>query len=149
MVKKIDRSKATKNKSKKNKGKKNIPDNALQRKIDYNNTNPFLSFKFVDESKWKLEKWKGKELTDLIKCFKTIETIKWKEVLRHPGLNCKPVVNPPKINSQGVSPEVTIYEMRVCKKKRIMGFRDKDVFCITWFDRDHSICPEGKNRKYG
>ena len=110
---------------------------------------PYISFSYVDNTRWQLSKWKGNELTDLIKCFKKMESMSWSQIKVHSGLRYKSLTDPPNINNDNISEDVTICEMRVCDVKRIHGFRDKNVFCIVWFDRDHSVCPEGKNRKHG
>lgn len=118
----------------------------LKEDIDYFSLKPVFSFAHVDDNKWTIAEWKKNELKDLIKCFKKLEQCTWHQILRHNGfkytaLNIK--------TPQHVSPDRVIHEIRVDKVKRIHGFVDKNVFNIIWFDRDHSVCPENKNRKYG
>tara|TARA_R110002033_G_scaffold107028_2_gene153724 strand:+ start:1479 stop:1949 length:471 start_codon:yes stop_codon:yes gene_type:complete len=39
-----------------------------------------------------------------------------------------------------LSPDITLFELRVTRKIRVHGFRDKSIFFICWLDKDHSIC---------
>lgn len=131
-------------------GNNKVPASATTLKVEsYDDMNVVISFRKVDHGKWTLSCWKGKELTDLIKCFQKIEEMTWKQVYKHDGLNYGVIEGLPKITHFKLSPDVSICEMRVCKVKRIFGYRDRNVFYIIWFDRDHSICPQNKNRKYG
>ncbi|APU60257.1 MAG6450 family protein [Clostridium botulinum] len=127
-----------------------VPDKATRLSSgSTDNMKPVFSFKFSDSSRWKLSDWNKKEIDDLFKCFKTIESLTWNQLRKHPGLQYKAINNPPDIAKLNVSEDVTICEIRVCKVKRIHGFRSDNVFCVLWFDREHEVCPEGKNRLYG
>lgn len=126
-----------------------VPTQAFELKNDVNyfTLTPVFKFSNVDQNKWKLEEWQSRELKDLIDTFKKMEQLSWNDIFKHRGLNVKAIedVNYPK----EISPDETIYEIRVCKVKRVFGFIDKNIFNLIWFDREHSVCPEGKNRKYG
>lgn len=115
----------------------------------YDKMKPYIVFSYVDKTKWQLSEWSGKELDDLINCFQKLESMEWVDIIKHKGLQYKALNNPPDINNNNISPDVTICELRVCHVKRIHGFRHKNAFCVVWFDRDHSVCLEGKNRKHG
>lgn len=117
----------------------------LKDKKNYFTMNPVFKFYNVDPNKWTLCKWKSNELQDLIKTFKQMEQMSWNDILQHGGFRVKAIksINPPSY----ISPDETIYEIRVCRVKRIFGFIDKNIFNLIWFDRDHSVCPEGKTRR--
>jgi hypothetical protein len=38
-----------------------------------------------------------------------------------------------------LSPDITIFELRVNKRIRVHGFRDESVFYICWLDKEHEI----------
>lgn len=118
----------------------------VEDKTDYFSKPPVFSFLNVDSNRWKLSEWKGKELSDLINCFQKMEQLTWHEIMKHDGLKVKPLKDVPKPSY--ISEDVTMFEIRVCQLKRIHGFIDKNIFNLVWFDRGHSVCQEGKNRKY-
>lgn len=130
----------------KNKGKVN--EKALEAKdaIDYFAKTPVFKFNSVDLNKWVLWEWKSEELKLLIDCFKKMEKLSWYGIQKHTGLRLKMLdIDPPTY----LSKDINIYEIRVSKEQRIHGYINKNEFNIVWFDRDHTVCPEGKVRKYG
>ncbi|MDQ4679890.1 hypothetical protein [Stenotrophomonas maltophilia group sp. RNC7] len=138
-----------KNVVKHNNKKTKVPQDALMIKdnVDYFKLNPVFKFSSIDKNKWTLYEWAPNELKDLMNTFNQMEQLTWNDVLKHSGLRVKiirDIKQPPHI-----SPDESIYEIRVCKVKRIFGYIDKNIFNLVWFDREHSVCPEGKNRKYG
>ena len=42
---------------------------------------------------------------------------------------------------QVVTEDVTLLALRFCGKAPMVGFRDRDVFHILWFDRDFTLYP--------
>lgn len=130
--------------------KPKIPENATKLQgISFDDTKAILSFLYADKTKWKLSSWKNTELDDLISCFQEIESLTWNDIKKSKGLKYGSVHNPPEINNNNISWDVDVKEMRVDRRKRIMGFRVQNIFYIVWFDRDHSVCAEGKNRSHG
>ena len=126
-----------------------VPFSALESTddVDYNEMTPVFKFSNVDDNKWVLHEWQKPELKALIKCFKKMEKLSWKAIRMDTGLQMKKLKNiipPPHI-----SPDVELYEIRVNQEQRIHGYVYNNIFYIVWFDRDHSVCPEGKNRTYG
>lgn len=146
----MSKNKKVPNKAKKGKNTR-VPSDALvlSKRGSTDNEKLVFSFKYVDPNKWLLSDWQGKELIELIECFKKMENMTWKEIKDHKGLKYSAIHNPPKINHFEISEDITICEVRVCQVKRIHGFRLGKVFHVVWFDKDHSVCVEGKNRKYG
>lgn len=135
--------KLPKNKRKKSK----LPPNALETKnnVDYFKMNPVFRFSSIDSNKWTIYEWETKELKELMDTFIKMEKMTWNQITRHSGLRLKKIegLNPP----PHVSPEKTMHEIRVCKAKRVFGFIHDNIFNLVWFDRDHSVCPEGKVRR--
>jgi hypothetical protein len=71
----------------------------------------------------------------------------WKEVRRHKGLNYKPVDNYVLRLPRSVPPDETICEFTVDSRRRVFGFRNKRTFYFIWFDREHKVIPQNKNKK--
>lgn len=146
----MDKNKKVPYKAKVVKGVNKVPQKALiLTNGSTDDINPVFSFKYTDPNKWQLSEWTSLEIDDLFKFFKLMESLSWKQVKMHSGLRYKNIDGYPNINNSEVSEDVSICELRICKVKRIHGFRSGNVFCVIWFDRDHSVCPEGKNRTYG
>lgn len=126
-----------------------VPSTALESNdnIDYNEMAPVFRFGSSDDNKWLLHDWQKNELKALLKCFKKMEKLTWCSIRRDTGLRMTKLknVDPP----LHVSPEVDLYEIRVTQEQRIHGYLIENIFYLVWFDRDHSVCPEGKNRTYG
>lgn len=124
-----------------------IPDKAIivtqPEREDY----PVFSFLHSSDQHCLLSDWRGDELSELIKAFKTMEALPWNQLQRHHGLGFKVVDSFSRPLPQAISPDETIFEVRVCQRKRVFGYRAGNVFRIIWFDRNHEICPEGKHRR--
>lgn len=108
---------------------------------------PVFSFKYVSENHCLLSDWHGNELIELIEAFKIMESLSWNQVLTHSGLRYKKIDKLARPLPRTVSPDVAICEFRICQKKRVLGYRMGNIFRVIWFDRNHEICPIGKNRK--
>ena len=108
---------------------------------------PVFSFMHVADKHCLLSKWRGKELDELIEALKTMEQLTWDRIGTHNGLRFTPISNPAKPLPERVSPDETIYEIRVCSVKRVFGYRTGNVFRILWFDREHEVCPWHKVKR--
>lgn len=110
---------------------------------------PLIRFRHADPNKYLVRDWQKDELDDLFPFFVKLEQMSWAELFgqgsKNPArkqgfamtyLNQNQVSGMPK----SVSPDKRIFELRVCKKKRVMGFRDGDVFTVIWYDRGHDVC---------
>jgi hypothetical protein len=126
-----------------------VPSVALESKnnIDYNEMAPVFRFGSADDNNWLLHDWQKQELKALIKCLKKMEKLVWSHIRRDTGLRMTKLKNvkPPCY----LSPDIELYEIRVTQEQRIHGYLMDNIFYLVWFDRDHSVCPEGKNRTYG
>jgi len=106
---------------------------------------PVFVFRDVDHGRWPIHEWQGRELTDLVDCFIKVERMTWSQVKTSDGLGYKIVENPPRCAK--LPPDNTLHEMKVDQRKRIMGYRAEEEFCLIWFDREHDVCPQGKVRR--
>ncbi|MBW4662191.1 MAG: hypothetical protein KME15_26360 [Drouetiella hepatica Uher 2000/2452] len=134
-----------------NKGR--IPASATQGRQDGSTDDQHPSFRFTnaDGNRYKLSAWKPAEIDDLIGALKKIEKHTWAQIKsqgsknRGESVGCgfKIIENHPQLPAS-ISEDINISEMRVCQKKRIFGFRipSSPIYCIVWFDRDHSVCRE-------
>lgn len=130
-----------------NKGK--IPDSALCIKKIKEIGHPVFSFAHVCDKHFLISSWQKDELIELINTFKIMEELPWSRIHNHSGLRFKKIDKKSltKPLPDKVSPEVTVFEVRVCKVKRVFGYRMDDVFRILWFDRGHQVLPENKVRR--
>ena len=133
---------ATHKNSKQNK-RKGVPDKAreLTQPVNYMKMNPAFRFASRDKHKYLLAHWTKEELEDLLSFFDKMEQRTWEQIIQAPGdkgLGYKHIssVSPP----EHVSPDRKIHEARVCRTKRVFGYREDNVFNIIWFDRTHDIC---------
>lgn len=119
---------------------------AVELDVDVMNDNdqpPVFSFKHVDNNRYRLSEWWGDELDQLVETFKKMESLRWPDIHRHSGLDCKHVEPYEYIAElpEMISPDVKILQIRASKKSRIFGYRWKHVFRLVWFDKNHDVRP--------
>ncbi len=137
-----------KNKKSKNNNGKNISNTQVKGE-NYNKRHGKIIFKNVDHhNSCKISNWQGKELTLLIDCFKKIESLTWDEIFKDKGLNWERNSHIAIPLPEDFPNDAKLYSMRVNQKKRIYGYRSEEYFCIVWFDKNHVVCPEDKEKKY-
>lgn len=125
-----------------------IPEKALIKPQQTPSTEyPTFSFLHVCDNHCRLSAWQGQELIDLVNTFKKMESLTWVEIARHSGLRFKKIEGYTKPLPPDVSPEVTVYEVRVCEVKRLFGYRINNIFRVLWFDREHEVCPFNKQKR--
>lgn len=125
-----------------------IPAKALEAAPEHPRQNyPVFSFIHVSDKHCPLSNWRGKELNELIVTLQTMEQLTWDNMKAHKGLNIKPITKFAKPLPQRVSPDETIFEVKVCEVKRIFGYRTGNVFRVLWFDREHEVCPWRKVKR--
>ena len=105
-----------------------------------------FSFKNSCENHFLLSTWKDRELSDLIKTFKTMESLDWNQIYQHNGLRYKLIDQCPRTLPHGIPPDVSIFELRVNEKSRLFGYRSDNICNIIWFDNNHLALPCGKQR---
>ncbi len=122
---------------------------AIPQQTSTDDEHPGFRFTCVDKNRWRLSEWTSSEIDDLLAGLKKIESYTWGQIKSQGtkkrgasvGTGYKLVNNHPKL-PENVPEDVKLSEMRIDDKKRIFGFRDRSVYYIIWFDRDHSVCPE-------
>jgi len=125
-----------------------IPSSATELKQEStDNKNPVFSFRNVCSNHCQLSNWHGRELLLLISTFKTMESLSWREVRNHKGLNLKPIEQFVFRLPDNVPDDVVIQEVKVDEKRRLFGYRAGRVFYLIWFDRNHEVVPVGKSKK--
>ncbi len=132
-----------------------IPDLATTRATKSGSTDneqPSFSFIHTDSNKYRLSEWNSQEIDDLVNALKKIGSLTWFQIKsqgskqRGASVGCGFKIatdNYPKL-PESISEDVTMSEMRVCRRKRIFGFRmpSSPIYCLVWFDRDHNIYRE-------
>lgn len=138
MTKRIKSGKKQKNKI----GGKTLKDKALE--VEEGGTDhlpPYFSFKHACSNHFQLSDWQSGEIAELMETFRRMEQLNWHEIHKHRGLNYKQV--DPRTFSKDlpefISPDLSIYEVKVTKRARLFGYRLKNIFHIIWFDRNHEV----------
>ena len=125
-----------------------IPTSATEKKLNYNEAHGKFTFSSVCDHNCLLSGWQKDELQQLIGCFKKVERLLWKEILKDPGLNYESHKFIDLARPEKLPPDASLDSIRVSQRMRLYGYRTQDVFNIIWFDREHIVCPEGKTCRY-
>jgi len=104
---------------------------------------------------WKLE---PKEVKGLLELLESLQEMTWKEVkslrfnskknrrqLHHSEkvtVICKEAQE--RLDQIGLGDQEELYRLRHGNTVRVWGFRDRTVFCILWYDRNHRVYPQEK-----
>lgn len=107
-----------------------------------------LAFSAVSHNRCPISEWQGEELIQLIEAFKKFESIKWQDIFNDPGLKWERNSHIAFKKPNGLPEDIKICSFRVNGKMRLYGYRAQHYFYIVWFDRNHEVCPVGKNKKY-
>lgn len=99
--------------------------------------NAILRFSYC-HNKFPLEKLGKKELKNFIDFAKKIEKLSWKEIKIDDGLRYE-VLKSYSL-PDNVPRDSMATSMRVGKKFRLIGWRQKEYFYIVWFDNNHKSC---------
>lgn len=110
----------------------------------------FTSLRFVQSEYQCFNEWTKQEMKDFWSFNNSLHEKTWllvyrsatkkkkdKSGLGYTVMNLDKYPNP-EFKKQ-LSPDITIFELRVNKKIRVHGFRNESVFYICWLDRDHAI----------
>lgn len=115
---------------------------------NYDNKKGRIAFSSVSHSQCPISDWQGEELKSLIETFKNIESLSWKEIMIDSGLKWERNKNIAIPLPNDFPQDANLCSMRVSKKMRIYGYRAQEYFYIVWFDRNHEVCPIGKQKRY-
>lgn len=104
----------------------------------YNSGKPVIKFSFLDTKKYSLEKCQASELKDLQRFFIKIEGMTWLQIKVLNGLDYKEIsLSDIKDPPQDLSPDVTIFQLRVSKKFRVLAFKYGDALNLISLVRNH------------
>ena len=113
--------------------------------VDYNKLNPVFSFIYLDK-KYSIDECtledKSKFFSKLVK----LSQMTWQDIIsthRH-GLGSETIKKDAiKCSINNVPEGCTFIALRFSEKKAMVGFRDKNIFHIVWFDRDFTLYNHG------
>jgi hypothetical protein len=92
--------------------------------------------------------WTKQELKLLIKFFKKLESMWWKDIKLDGGFRYETIQYAAIPRPTSLPPDATLKSLRVNECHRLYGYRAQDTFNIIWFDRNHIVCPMGKPKNY-
>ena len=127
-----------------------FPPRLLKDDIDANTLNPKISFQYYDASTECIRVWDASESKQLFERLKYLSDMTWREVLSSGGRSGgKTGLGWTKISREGMkrtwpanlSEDVSMCEIRICRRKRVFGVRDAETFYLVWLDRNHTVCP--------
>ena len=113
-----------------------------------NNSKVFLSLLHVQDSYQCFSDWTKAEMKSFWNFNSTLHGKTWQDVYSSARKSNKSGLAYTEIPQQKypnpefkdkLSPDITLFELRVDKKIRVHGFRVKSVFFLCWLDRNHEI----------
>lgn len=108
----------------------------------------FVSFKYIQDNYQCFSSWTRGEMKDFWNFSQIIHNQTWQQVYSSSGKKNKTGLAyttvelnqyPESEIKSKLSPDITIFELRVSQKARVHGFRLKSVFFICWLDKNHEI----------
>lgn len=108
----------------------------------------FMSTKFLQHKYQCFSEWTKEEMKGFWSFNENIHKATWHEIYQSSGKKGKSGFAYTKIDSncypnspfkKSLSPDVTLFELRVSQKARVHGFRMKSVFFLCWLDRNHTL----------
>jgi hypothetical protein len=110
----------------------------------------FISLRFIQSDHQCFNEWTKQEMKDFWSFNSSIHDKTWSLVYGSAtknkrnksglGYTVMDIDNYPNIKfKKQLSPDITIFELRVNKRIRVHGFRDESVFYICWLDKEHEI----------
>lgn len=102
---------------------------------------PVFSFSDTCPNHFLLEHWQSNELKQLIQALRDFGNRSWSELRKLKGFKSVDQRHFSQPLPEYISPELTIWECRVTGRARLFGYRNKNVFHIVWFDRNHEVYP--------
>lgn len=90
------------------------------------------------DNKYPLSKLSSEDLKEFVKTAKLLESLSWSDIKFHRSLNYEALdtLKPP----NNISNDIILHSMRMSKKSRLIGYREKEFFNIVWFDNRHQTC---------
>jgi len=104
-----------------------------------------ISLKYFDGSYECFSKWQQNDLKAFTRFISKLRDNTWQDIKRTAGLGYTEHNRqnlPRKQILTAISPETTMFELRVTQTARVHGFRIHSVFFLVWLDRNHKIYRE-------
>jgi hypothetical protein len=101
-----------------------------------------ISLKYFDGSYECFSEWQRGELKAFTNFIDKLREHNWERVRRTPGFGYTEHNRqhlPRKRILTLISPDTTLFELRVTQKARVHGFKVQSVFFLVWLDRNHEI----------
>lgn len=109
-----------------------------------------VNLKYYDYLHECFSAWSQDELSDFSKFSNKLTKMTWRDIYRSAGsrgnkqgLGYTVHKNKKKLpkdgNIQGLSEDITLFELKINEKSRVHGFRSKGTFFLVWLDRNHQI----------
>lgn len=124
----------------------------LDPSIKENTITSYVNLKYYDPTHECFSVWQAAELSDFSNFTKKLTSITWADIYKSAGkvqkaglgytLHKDKTKLPNNGNINGVSEEVTLFELRINQKARVHGFRMKNAFFLVWLDRNHQVYPQ-------
>jgi hypothetical protein len=119
-------------------------------KVEGDSAKVFVSIRFIQYSYQCFSEWSKPEMQSFWSFSEKIHNTTWRQVLQtsgkgenKSGFGYTPINidnYPSEAFKKNLSPDITVFELRVTQKARVHGFRNRSVFYIFWLDKDHKIC---------
>lgn len=114
---------------------------------------PSFSFLHLDSDAECPSAWNSDEMKSLFNTMKKASSMTWRQVKetgghgRHAqGIAFKNISTKAATRKlpSNLAEDIDLSEMRVSDRARIFGVRNEATYYVIWLDRDHAVCPEGK-----
>ncbi|WP_017732542.1 MAG6450 family protein [Nafulsella turpanensis] len=118
-------------------------------KDDGDKANVFLSTRYIQHKYECFSDWSKSEMKLFWEFQELVSSMTWEQVYQtgrkkqKNGVAYTPIPKKtyPKSKFLNVlSPDITLFELRVSQKSRVHGFRNGPVFYVCWLDKGHKIC---------
>lgn len=101
------------------------------------------------EGPWGWEKADGKALKKIHAVLKSYESMKWREIRQKDScgdielsdVDAKSADARARLRQLGFSQYETLCKLRIDKKGRVWGIRERHIFQLLWWDPDHTVYP--------
>ncbi|MGK9199024.1 hypothetical protein [Sinorhizobium meliloti] len=112
---------------------------------------PHVNMKYYTSSFECFSTWSPEDMKSFSNFIDKLRQMKWSDIYKTGGklghktglgytlIDRKKLPNNDMLEK--VSEDITFFELRVDKAKRVHGFRCLDAFYLVYLDRDHRICP--------
>lgn len=106
----------------------------------YQDEPPKFSLQFIQASHC-INKCEAEEQRDFVQAMYKRKDQSWKSLqsMPHEKLGFEPIKQGFKVSIPQCAAEKTLLAFRFSGQKAMIGFRERDVFYILWFDRDFSV----------